>query len=95
MAEPLHKRLKKLREQNHLSIREVAKEIGVAESTYRDWENGGPVTGPPYIKLSQVLKVPLTTLMTGEPSDMGWFAEELTLLELQVSQLRLKSLPRL
>lgn len=51
------KRLKTFRILKGLSIQEVATRIGVAASTYREWENGRAITGNPYAKISSALGV--------------------------------------
>lgn len=63
-----HKRLASYRTQLGLNQLELAKKIGVAVSTYRDWENGVRIQGHEnFIKLSTALEVPLGQLMAGMP----------------------------
>ena len=64
--EVLGKRLKRLRENNHLTISFIAKKIEVSPSTYRDWEYGRSIKGEPYMKLARLYGVSLNYLMTGE-----------------------------
>jgi transcriptional regulator with XRE-family HTH domain len=65
MNEPLHKRLQRLRRAKGLTATHVGHALGVAPSTYRDWENGRQIRGEPYAKLSEVLGCSLVELMTG------------------------------
>ncbi len=53
----LGQRLKFVRLQKNITIEEVAEQIGVAPSTYREWEKGRAITGNPYGKLCTVLGV--------------------------------------
>lgn len=53
----LGKRLRSFRMEKGLSIEKVATQIGVATSTYREWESGRAITGNPYQKLASVLGV--------------------------------------
>lgn len=59
-------RLKKFRLKNRMSADVVAKSIGVAPSTYRDWESGRAVSGQPYKKLAQTLGVTVNQLLDVE-----------------------------
>ena len=61
------KRLKKLREDKALSPSSFAKSLGVAVSTYRDWEQGRAITGQPYTRMAQILDVSVSNLFGGEP----------------------------
>jgi transcriptional regulator with XRE-family HTH domain len=42
--------------------------LGIAESTYRDWENGRKIQGEPYLELSKILDLPLAQLFGVESS---------------------------
>lgn len=55
--------LKSRRQELKLKAKDVAKRIGVAESTYREWENGRNIQGEPYLKIAEILEIPLTKLM--------------------------------
>jgi DNA-binding XRE family transcriptional regulator len=48
-----YQRLKQLREERRLNVKEAAKLIGVPMTTYRDWEYGRAVTGETYVKISK------------------------------------------
>ena len=55
--------IKSRREEQNLKVKEVAQAIGVAESTYREWENGRKIQGEPYLKISQVLHISIGDLL--------------------------------
>ena len=59
-------RLKNLRFEKGYSVKEVARRLGIAESTYRDWEYGMKIKGEPYVKLAELYEVSLTWLLTGK-----------------------------
>lgn len=50
---PLYKRLRQLRENRRLPMREVAKGIGVPLTTYREWEYGRAVQGKHLVRLAK------------------------------------------
>ena len=56
-------RLKVLRLEQKLSVDTVAKTLGIAPSTYREWENGRAVSGQPYVKMANIFKVGIHELM--------------------------------
>lgn len=53
----LGKRLRRFRTEKRLTIEVVSKQIGVAPSTYREWESGRAITGNPYAELAVALGV--------------------------------------
>lgn len=67
--ETFAQRLRRLRKQKGLTLKEVATEIGVPYTTYRDWEYGKAVQGEPYLKICDALSVGLTELFTGNLPD--------------------------
>lgn len=73
-------RLRELRDQRRLSVKDVAQSLGVAESTYRDWEYGRQIKGEPYAKLAQFYNVSLKWLLTGEREGLERDLEELEIL---------------
>lgn len=79
VQEGFHHRLKRLRKQRELSVREIAQRIGVPISTYREWENGRLIQGPtPYLMISKTLNVSLHELFTGEvPGEQGELLQRL------------------
>jgi transcriptional regulator with XRE-family HTH domain len=66
--EKFNERLKRLRQIKNLSVKEVANEIGVSTSTYREWEYGRKINGEPYSLLASVFEVDLSELLTGRSS---------------------------
>ncbi len=61
-------RLRRLRVQCGLSVTQVAEELSIAPSTYREWENGRQILGEPYAQLAKVFRVEISELMTGVKS---------------------------
>jgi transcriptional regulator with XRE-family HTH domain len=68
MIEKFSIRLRRLRMQNDLSVKQVANELSIAPSTYREWENGRSIRGEPYVQLAQVFNIEVSELMTGVKS---------------------------
>jgi transcriptional regulator with XRE-family HTH domain len=64
--EPLHKRLKRLREARQISTAEMARQIRVPMTTYREWEYGRSIKGEPYLAIAKVLEVGVYELLCGE-----------------------------
>lgn len=63
--ETIAKRPETLRKQKGLTQKEVAEQMNIPASTYRDWEYGKQIKGEPYVKLAEILEVSLTQLLTG------------------------------
>ena len=87
-SESFGDRLKRLREKKKLSAKEVARQAGVPESTYREWEYGRPQKLPPFSRLSEVLDVPLSELITGKSADLDWITKGITQIEDQIRKLK-------
>jgi transcriptional regulator with XRE-family HTH domain len=64
--ENFHTRLRHLRKARGLTMKEFANKIGVPQSTYRDWEYGGTISGQPYIRMALILNVSLYELLDGK-----------------------------
>jgi len=90
MNQPFHQRLRKLRESQGLSQSELAQLIGVAKTTYSDWENGKGLKILPYQKMSQVLAISVTELISGEKPMLQEQLDELARIEECLRQVRLK-----
>lgn len=90
LHEPFHKRLRRLREQKKISSSQFARQIGVAQSTYSDWENGRGLKLPPYECISQVLAITVSELVTGQKGPTHELYEIVTLLEKQLAELKTK-----
>jgi transcriptional regulator with XRE-family HTH domain len=92
---PLHKRLKRFREQRKLTMRETAKLIGIPETTYREWEYGRSIRGEPYLKIAEAFGVSLEDLL-GSPKrgseliegDINSLIRELSEFKIKVVKLR-------
>jgi transcriptional regulator with XRE-family HTH domain len=88
--ETMGKRLKRFREEKNLTATVVARLIDVPESTYREWEYGRGLKLPPCQKISQVLDISITELVTGELPDLQVHLEDLRKLEESLRETRLK-----
>lgn len=64
----ISEKIKKRRFELGLTAKDVAMQLNVAESTYRDWENGRKIQGEPYVQLSKILNLPLASLFGIEQS---------------------------
>lgn len=62
-------RLQKFRVRAGRTARDIAREISVAESTYRAWEAGRAIRGEPYLRLAKALKISLHELFGDEPTN--------------------------
>ena len=63
---PFARRLKHFRTRKGLTLSQVARLVGVSESTYRDWENGRQIKGEPYPRLATAFEVSLSELFLGD-----------------------------
>ncbi len=88
--ESLGQRLERLRKERKLSAKEVARLIDVAESTYREWEYGRGLRLPPWQRISHVLAVSVTELVTGVKPDLQQHLKDLESAEENLRQIRLK-----
>lgn len=87
--EKLNERLIRLRKQRGLTARDMAYAIEVPESTYREWEYGRGMKLPPCQKISQVLGVSVSELITGETPELQWILDELLKMEKNAHELRI------
>ncbi len=83
--EALNKRLERLRKVKGLNAKEMARSIGVPESTYREWEYGRGLKLIPFEKISQVLAISVTELITGQQPQWQNHLDELKALEKKIS----------
>lgn len=88
--ESLGQRLERLRKEKNLTAKAVARLIDVPESTYREWEYGRGLKLPPCQKISQVLGISVSELITGESPDWETHLESLEKLEQNLRETRLK-----
>ena len=61
----LAQRMRALRAARGRSVADIARRVGVSESTYRDWEYGRQIKGEPYARIAEALGTTLVELMTG------------------------------
>ncbi len=87
-TELLHQRLKRLRKEANLTAKEMALQVGVPQSTYVDWEHGRGMKVPPLQKISQVLAISVTELLTGQKPSLQTFVTELEKIELHLREIR-------
>lgn len=66
--EKFYQRLRRLRVERNKSVKDMASELNISMSTYRDWEYGRSIKGEPYEKISILLEVSLEELLTGRKS---------------------------
>jgi transcriptional regulator with XRE-family HTH domain len=88
-TEHFHQRLERLRREKKLTAKAMAQLIDVAESTYREWENGRGMRLPPFQKMSQVLAISVTELITGDQPAWADVTEQLKVLEKNIAELRI------
>lgn len=67
---------------------EIAKKIGVAESTYRDWENGRKIQGEPYLKIAEALEINILDLFEVKRVHQEFVKNELLKIEESVKSIR-------
>ena len=88
--ENLAARLRRLRLNKRITAAEMARLIGVAPTTYREWEKSRGLSLPPFQKISQVLAISVTELISGEKPNMQVHLESLEQIEKLLRELRLK-----
>jgi transcriptional regulator with XRE-family HTH domain len=86
--EHLGARLRQLRLAKGLTVVEVAERVGVATSTYREWEYGRAIRGEPYLKLCEVLGVTVWELISGSKVVRSKALREIDKLEYHLQQLK-------
>jgi transcriptional regulator with XRE-family HTH domain len=64
--ESLHLKIKRLRKERKLTLREVAQGIGVPLTTYREWEYGRAIRSEHLINLAKFFGVSLEDLTNSE-----------------------------
>lgn len=89
-AEALNQRLKRLREERGLSVKQVARAIEVPESTYREWEYGRGLRMPPFEKMAGLLGISTSELVTGTTPDRSFLLKDLEVIEKMLHELRYK-----
>ena len=81
-------RLKRLRKRSNLSVAQTARALGVAESTYREWEYGRQIKGEPYHELSKIFNVSLSELLAGAHNEQQKILDELHIIEASIRRIR-------
>ena len=71
------KRLIEYRRIRKLTVKQVAENLGIPATTYRDWEYGNAITGEPYLKLANLFQISLYELLTGERLQKNQVAVEM------------------
>lgn len=64
--ESIGHRIRRLRKSQGLTVKKCAQAIGVAPSTFREWEMERAIQGEPYLALAQLFEVTLGELMVGK-----------------------------
>jgi hypothetical protein len=67
----------------------MARQIDMAESTYREWEYGRRLKPPLLLKTSQVLTISVTALVIGDRFNPQEHLDQLKLLETSLAEIRL------
>lgn len=88
MTERFDQRLKRLRTEKSLTAQAMAKKIEVPGSTYRDWENGKGLRIPPLEKISHVLAISVTELVTGRPGSKNDVISSIAIIEERLREIR-------
>lgn len=82
-------RIKKLQKYSGKSVKEVAADVGVSVSTYREWENGRKIQGEPYEKIAKSLGVSIQTLLSSRQKTSPTVQDfDLNLLSFDLLELR-------
>jgi transcriptional regulator with XRE-family HTH domain len=88
LQESLGKRLKRLRVQRKLSIKEVAERVGVPQTTYREWENDRKIVGEPYLDLARVFEVSIYELISGETTTDQVLVKSIESIEVEIKKMK-------
>ena len=82
-------RLKELREKKGVTIKQVAADLGVSPSTYRDWELGTKISGEPYAAMATVLGTSLSYLLTGEHIQQSGILEDVLRMKILLEKIEI------
>ena len=80
--------MKKRRAEINKKPSQIAKLVGVAESTYRDWENGRKIQGEPYHKIAQALEIDILTLLGIRKPSNEYINQQLSIIEESVKNIK-------
>lgn len=67
---------------------DIPHQVGVSESTYRDWEHGRKIQGEPYKALAEALEMNILDLLEVERADHSFVRDELNKIEDSVKMIR-------
>lgn len=82
-------RLRRHRKKNNLTTAQVAQELGIAASTYREWEIGRQIRGEPYLRLARLFKISVAELLGGEDLGREQVLRDLQVIEELIGKIRL------
>lgn len=86
------KRLRTLRERKGLTAAQVAENLQIPLSTYREWENGRAIRCLPYPLLAEIFQISLHELMTGKKVEKDEVIKALSSLKKDLDLLQQKLL---
>jgi transcriptional regulator with XRE-family HTH domain len=86
-SERLSARLRSLRESKGMTMKQVARAVGIPVSTYREWEYGRAIQGEPYVALADAFGVGVSELLTGRAPGSSAIREEMEALKEHLARL--------
>lgn len=81
-------RLKRLREGKNLSVKEVADQINVPVTTYREWEHGRKIVGEPYVDLAKAFEISVHELITGQKYGNDGIYKSVEVIEAELKKIK-------
>ncbi len=81
-------KMKTRRQKLNIKVRDISQKVGVAESTYRDWENGRSIQGEPYMKIANALNMNILDLLEIEKTSIGKVIADIDAIENHVKNIR-------
>lgn len=82
------KLMKERRTALNMQAKDLAKSLSVAESTYREWENGRRIQGEPYLRIAEILEISVLELLGAEDVSKSKLLLKIDSLENQVKNIR-------
>ena len=77
----LSKKIRQLRLDRKMTLKETAKQLQVPESTYRDWEYGRKIPADVALKLTEIFDVPITAFLGRKTSREADLERVISLME--------------
>lgn len=74
-------KIRSLRLKNRMTIKEIATQVGVPSSTYRDWEYGRKISAEKLQNLANAFEVSVSELMNGDKDDRKELKKAIQLVE--------------